>query len=339
MHASLDSLFDQYGTLLVFVNVLLVQLGLPIPAVPGLIIAGGLIATGQLDPVLVIAAAVLASTLADYGWYLAGRRLGYAVLVNLCRLSLSPDRCARQARIKYERWGASLLLFGKFVPGAALLAPPLAGILHMPCHRFLMYAGMGGLLWSGSFITLGYALDVRADRVVSAFTSAGAYAIPAAAAVLASYLLLRLARHRHVLRLLDATSISAEQAQLLLAAPTGALLIDVRSALARELDGRQLPGALVVDADRLDRVVGAVPRETQLLIFCACPNEAASASATRRLRHLGYLRVSPLKDGIDGWAGAGFPVLSLDSGAAHPGSFPSARAGSADPFRRPCPGP
>ncbi len=307
--AGMSGLLSEYGTLLVFVNVLLVQLGLPIPAVPGLIIAGGLIAAGKLDPVLVMAAAVAASTLADYSWYLTGRRLGYPVLVMLCRLCLSPDLCVRQAETHYRRCGVSLLLFAKFMPGAAMFAPPLAGVLRMPRHLFLLYAGMGGSLWAGSYLALGYALDVQAHLVMTALERYGAYPALVAAAALATCVLVRLVQRRRSVTMFEAR-MEAAQVQQLLSAPHGAVLIDVRSALVRELDGRQLPGALVIGVNEVDESVRAIPKQSHLVIFCACPNEASSAHVAMRLRRRGYQHVCPLKDGIAGWAGAGLPVLA-----------------------------
>jgi len=41
-------LLAQYGLLLVFANVLLAQLGVPLPAVPMLIVAGALVTQGDL---------------------------------------------------------------------------------------------------------------------------------------------------------------------------------------------------------------------------------------------------------------------------------------------------
>ncbi|MBT9520682.1 MAG: hypothetical protein IV101_07275, partial [Dechloromonas sp.] len=53
----------------VFLNVLLQQIGLPVPAVPTLLLAGSLIVgSGQFASVL--AAAIVASVLADWVWYL-----------------------------------------------------------------------------------------------------------------------------------------------------------------------------------------------------------------------------------------------------------------------------
>jgi membrane protein DedA with SNARE-associated domain/rhodanese-related sulfurtransferase len=303
-------LLNEYGTLLVFVNVLLVQLGLPVPAVPGLVIAGGLAAAGRLDPFLVVAAAVIASALADYVWYLAGRRLGYTVLTLLCRLSMSPVLCVRKVEMKYEQWGPGVLVCAKFIPGAATIAPPLAGVLHMPPQVFLLYASMGALLWAGTFVALGYALDVHADIVITALENYSAYVI-LAAGVVSSIMLLRSARCRHLLNTVDVTRISAEQVQKLLLTRADAVLIDVRSPFVRDFDGRQLPGARVFDVSELEKAIRSVPKQSHLIIFCACPDERSSAQVAKELRNLGYMHLSILKDGIDGWAQAGLPVLTL----------------------------
>src|SRR6187549_2018437 len=85
-----------YGIAVVFLNVFLEQIGAPIPAVPTLIVAGALSRNGQLSSTETIIAAVAGSLLADYIWFLLGRRYGYAVLRTLCRVSLSPDTCVRE---------------------------------------------------------------------------------------------------------------------------------------------------------------------------------------------------------------------------------------------------
>ncbi|MDE2360120.1 MAG: sulfurtransferase, partial [Betaproteobacteria bacterium] len=94
-----------YGVPLVGLNVLLQQLGLPIPAVPTMMIAGALAVAGKLDFTQAFAISVAASLIADLAWFWAGRRYGYPVLRGLCRISLSPDTCVRQTEGIFERWG------------------------------------------------------------------------------------------------------------------------------------------------------------------------------------------------------------------------------------------
>lgn len=200
MAESMSSILNEYGILVLFANVLLVQLGLPIPAVPLLIVAGGLAAAGQLDPVLVILTAVIASTLADSCWYLAGRRMGHNIVLFLCRLTPSSEVWARQAEASYNRWGGRLLLLAKFIPGVSTIVPPIAGVVHMPCHVFLMYAGASGLLWVLTFVTLGYVLASQTHVVFALLADFGHYMAFALAAVFTTYLMYRLIQRKRRLR-------------------------------------------------------------------------------------------------------------------------------------------
>ena len=56
----MNHLITEYGLALVFANVLLEQLGLPIPAVPALVVAGALAAEGELSPFAVFGVAFVA---------------------------------------------------------------------------------------------------------------------------------------------------------------------------------------------------------------------------------------------------------------------------------------
>src|SRR5437764_12075670 len=101
----MNRLIGEYGLALVFANVLLEQLGLPIPAVPALIVAGALSAAGEFSPFAACGVAFVACMMGDAAWYLAGRRYGRRVMKLLCRVSLSPDSCVRQPAPRFERRG------------------------------------------------------------------------------------------------------------------------------------------------------------------------------------------------------------------------------------------
>jgi membrane protein DedA with SNARE-associated domain len=130
MTHDLVSLLGQYGLVVVFVNVLIEQLGFPVPALPTLVVAGALAIEGALSMPLLFAVALLACSLADIAWYIAGRRYGNRVMKLLCRISLTPD--------------VNALLIAKFVPGLATIAPPLAGATRIGWQRFLFFNTLGG---------------------------------------------------------------------------------------------------------------------------------------------------------------------------------------------------
>ncbi len=139
----------EYGLWLVFGNVLLTQLGAPVPAIPTLIVAGALAQQGYWHAALVVALATVAALIGDLPWYFAGRRYGYRVLNTLCRISMEPDSCVRQTEDVFARWGPPSLMFAKFVPGFATVAPPIAGALRLPLAPFLGYSAVGAGLWAG----------------------------------------------------------------------------------------------------------------------------------------------------------------------------------------------
>jgi membrane protein DedA with SNARE-associated domain len=122
----LSQTLQQDAVTIVFLNVLLQQLGLPVPAVPTLLLAGSLAATpGQLGKML--AAAILASVVADWIWYHAGKLFGYRLLSALCKLSMNPASCVSRTEAHVLRWGISSLVVAKFIPGVSTVAPPIAG--------------------------------------------------------------------------------------------------------------------------------------------------------------------------------------------------------------------
>ena len=76
--AALTQYVLTYGLPLVFVIVLLEQLGAPIPAIPVLGIAGALSMDRDFSAWQVLLVAIVASLIADTVWFLLGRARGIA---------------------------------------------------------------------------------------------------------------------------------------------------------------------------------------------------------------------------------------------------------------------
>src|SRR3954470_10397659 len=159
-------LIGEYGVALVFANVLLEQIGLPVPAIPTLIVAGALGAEGTLYAPAVFGAAFVASMLGDLAWYVGGRVYGKRVMKLLCRISISPDSCVSQTEAQFERWGTGLLVFSKFVPALSTIAPPLAGAARLGWVRFSFFNGIGVTLWAGAGIGAGLLLHTQIERLL-----------------------------------------------------------------------------------------------------------------------------------------------------------------------------
>lgn len=150
----INQLLQQDSNLLVFVNVLLQQLGLPVPSVPTMVLAASQ-SSGLMALATMLLAAVLASLVADWVWYAAGRRFGYRVLALLCKMSINPSSCVNQTEARFTKWGVWSLVFGKFIPGFATVAPPVAGALGMAPSSFFMASALGAGLWAGMALLAG----------------------------------------------------------------------------------------------------------------------------------------------------------------------------------------
>lgn len=301
-------LIAQYGLLLVFVNVLIEQAGVPLPAVPTMIVAGALASTERLPLAGVVAVAVLACLLADYAWYAAGRYFGGGVMRTLCRISLSPDSCVKQSELRFQRWRGGVLLLAKFVPGLSTVAPPLVGAMGLRAAPFVFFDGMGSLLWVGVAVSLGYVFSTQIDALLVTLANAGSVALMLIGSLLVLYIIMKWWQRHRLIRALRMARITVQELNDELNKGRNPAIVDVRSEAARMLDSRIIPGALLADVNSVDIIVNAVPLDAELVIYCTCPNEASAALVAKALMSRGYKRVRPLLGGLDAWDEAGYPV-------------------------------
>jgi membrane protein DedA with SNARE-associated domain len=258
----------RHGTGFVFANVLLEQLGLPLPAVPTLVVAGALAADGRLSFGKLLLAAFLATVLADALWFLLGRSYGQRVLKTLCRISLSPDTCVRQTEGVFEKYGLASLLFAKFVPGYSTVAPPLAGAAGASLPRFLLYTSGGTLLWAGAALGLGAAFHGAVDRVLTGLSDLGGWAFVVLAGGLLLYVLVKWHQRRRFYKFLRMARIRVDDLRRLMDEGQAPVVVDVRSTVARQRDPRRIPGAHTIDLDDLDAHVAALPADREIVLYC-----------------------------------------------------------------------
>jgi membrane protein DedA with SNARE-associated domain/rhodanese-related sulfurtransferase len=311
------ALMAQYGVLLVFLNVLVTQLGAPVPAVPTLVVAGSLAAAGG-PPVLAgtMAAVVAGCLLGDSFWYVAGRRYGAGVMRLLCRISLSPDSCVQRSELRFQRWRGQVLLVAKFVPGLSTVGSSLVGAMRLRWPVFVLFDGLGSLLWAALWTGLGYAFATSVDHVLSTIASAGTMAIQLLLALLALYVLARWWQRRRLLHTLRMARITVDELHQAMRAERAPVVVDVRPEATRQLDTRVVPGALLVDAQGIDRTVHDIPFDRELVLYCNCPNEVSAARVAKVLIAQGYRRVRPLLGGLEAWDAAGYGVEHVPGAAA-----------------------
>jgi membrane protein DedA with SNARE-associated domain/rhodanese-related sulfurtransferase len=305
------------GLGVVFVNVLCDQLGLPLPAVPTLVVAGALAADGRLPWVSLYALGVLACLIGDGVWYVAGRVFGGRVMKLLCRISLTPDTCVNDTQSSFERWGARVLIVAKFIPGLAMVAPPLAGATRMGPARFAAYSTLGALLWVGTALLGGVLLKPQIERLLPHIAALGGAAVGVLLVLLALYILYKWWQRYRFYTALNMARISVAELYESMKDPAAPpVVLDVRSSTAQALELRRIPGALHVPVQEVGAQLGKLPRDRDIILYCTCPNEASAAQAARVLMRNGYRRVRPLFGGLDAWIAAGYAIEEIPPATA-----------------------
>lgn len=265
----MTGLLAQHGLTLVFLNVLVTQLGVPLPSVPLLVVAGAFVAQGEISPAALAAAVVTASLIGDTAWYLGGRRYGYRVLRSLCRIAIEPDTCVKQTETIFERWGAPSLMIAKYVPGFSTIAPPLAGAMRVGFPRFLVYSAVAAILWAGLPVALGLAFHGEVERALAWLEGMGSGAVAIIGALVLLYVSAKVLERFLLIRLLRMVRIDVDELKARLGGADPPLVLDARSPAARRLDPRKIPGAVAVDIEAPELAVVEVPPGRDVVVYCS----------------------------------------------------------------------
>jgi membrane protein DedA with SNARE-associated domain/rhodanese-related sulfurtransferase len=301
-----------YGGAVVFINVLLTRLGVPIPAVPVLLFAGSAIASGTLSFWPVLGAAVLGALMGDGAWFTAGRLYGRRLIAALGRISPAVDSSVDRARALFERFGVPLVSISKFVPGLALITPPLMGTTAVDARIYAAWDFAGVLTWAAFWLLGGAAAERQLHMLLEFVRARGGTVIDVLLVTALVYLAFRLQQRRlDRRRFADAASPATAWARI------GGLrrvvppkLLDARpQALSLEAP-RRIPGALALDPHSPEQIDGALQTH-DMVIYCICPDSATASEITQRMRRNGYTRIRALRGGLDAWQRRGFPVEPL----------------------------
>ncbi|MFM0735026.1 VTT domain-containing protein [Paraburkholderia sediminicola] len=308
-----SSAVSTWGGAVVFLNVLLTRLGLPIPAVPILLFAGSAIAAGTLSFWPVLFAAVLGALIGDGTWFAAGRIYGRKLIAALGRISPAVDSRVDKARSLFERFGVPLVAISKFVPGLGLITPPLMGTTVVDARIYAMWDLAGALAWATFWLLGGAAVERQLHMLLAFVKARGGTVIDILLAAALAYLVYHLLqRRRERRRSAHAASANPSQATTSggwrgIAPPK---VLDARPTPSVEGALHPIPGALTFDPRSPEQTDGALLVYDRV-IYCICPDSATAVEITQRMRLNGYTRIRALRGGLDAWQRRGFPVEPL----------------------------
>jgi membrane protein DedA with SNARE-associated domain/rhodanese-related sulfurtransferase len=279
------------------------QGGLPVPAYPPIIITSALAFDAQESVLPILIVATLASLISDFLWFQGGRRFGAALLRLMCKLSLSPDSCVGQTRQIYARWGAPSLIAAKFIPGFAALATTLAGQSGTSTRRFVFFDGIGAALWTSGAVALGIIFHSAVNEVLEELESLGRYALVVLIGALLAFAASKWWKRRQFMQVNRMERISIDELKALIDGGSPPAILDVRPP-----EQRQHYGWIAGDQPAHDAMDLPIATNTEVVVYCDCPNEASAAVFARKLKAQGFVRVRPLAGGLEAWRAKGYPV-------------------------------
>jgi membrane protein DedA with SNARE-associated domain/rhodanese-related sulfurtransferase len=298
---------EHHGLLLLFLSVFIARLGLPLPVIPVLMTAGALAGRNIEQLAEIILVSFGASFAAELGLYWVGLRYGQRFLGRLCKISFSPDFCVRQTETVFTKLGPWSLVFAKFLPGLSLISVAMAGIVRMSVLTFFLLNGLGGLIFVTMFVAFGVIFQQAIASVLATLKELGIFGILAIVAALALYSIFKWWRRSLFIRQLRMDRITVPELLELIETGKELVILDVRPRDVRAQDGI-IPGAISAHPEDIDPVIKSYSLDTEIIVYCACPNEASAATAAKHLKRAGFKKIRPLLGGIEAWVQAGHPV-------------------------------
>lgn len=289
----------QSTEVLVFLNVLLQQLGAPVPAVPTLIVSASL--SGDARGILVLAViATGASLLADWAWYVAGRLYGYKVLATLCRLSINPESCVSQTESRFRLWGPWSLVLAKFIPGFSTVAPPIAGAVRMPLLSFTLASALGAFLWAMAALLTGWLFEDEVNWLVNALRDNLLTVLVLSGLAFSGWLIWKISRRLAFQARLRMPKIQVDEVYEMIKRGDSTLrLIDLRPRLIQEDD--PLRGWVHATPDTVVEMAQEWDQLDVLVTMCACPDDVSASHAADQLRQAGFHYAKALHGGFEAW--------------------------------------
>ncbi len=257
-----------HGSAVIFFWNLLAHFGLPIPVVPLMLAVGALAALGYLpvaNSFLVIFASAM---IGDIILFLIARGRGKKFLGVFCRVTIDPDSCVRKTRLLLLRYGAPFLLFGNFVPWINSITAPLAGSSRMTLPVFVLFDGLGVLLWMVVYFFLGYYFGEKVEEHSQSMLAALRWIGILVLIFVVAFAVWKIVQRRRFLRQLALDRITPEELKEKLDSGAEVVIFDLRDPDEFIDEPRTLPGAVSIPFEQLRRDPRDIPRDREIVLTC-----------------------------------------------------------------------
>ena len=193
---ALSSPLQHFGVWAIALLIMLEDFGIPVPG-ETILIAGAIYAgAGRLNVVGVGLAAFIAAIIGDNIGFAIGHFGGRALALRWGKYVFLTEERLDKAERFFDRRGAIVITFARFVEGLRQANGIIAGITGMHWLRFLIFNAIGAALWVGTWVSIGYFAGNHITTIYHYITVYSYYVLIALAILLAGYFAWRLRRRR-----------------------------------------------------------------------------------------------------------------------------------------------
>ena len=264
------SMMARHGYALTFALLLGEAIGLPFPAAIALVAAGAAVASHTLWGPGVLLAALAALLTGDSGLFWLGRYSGWALLGFLCRVSMNPETCVLRSAESFYKRGRTTLVVAKFIPGVNTMAAPLAGSMKMRYSQFVRFDSAGALLYSLTYLLLGYVSRDFLTATLNSFHTAGRAMEVAIIAALVAYAAYRAATYHKYRKYNVVPRVQVEElvGRLQSEDAINVQVVDVRSHGYYDAGAERIIGSIRIEPNNLEEEIKNLPKDKDLYLYC-----------------------------------------------------------------------
>ncbi|HET7892524.1 MAG TPA: VTT domain-containing protein [Candidatus Sulfotelmatobacter sp.] len=258
------------GYALTFALLFAEALGLPFPAAIALVAAGAGVASHTLYGPGVLLAAMVALLVGDSAQFWLGRYSGWALLGFLCRLSMNPETCILRSAESFYKRGKLTLVVAKFIPGINTMAAPLAGSMKMRFGQFLRLDFLGALLYTMTYLLVGYISRDFLAATLRGFHAAGRVMeiiLITALVVYAIYRTIQFRKYKKY-RIMPRIQVQELAARLASDQANRVLIVDVRSHGYYDAGAERIAGSIRIEPNNLDEEIKNLPKDKDIYLYC-----------------------------------------------------------------------
>ena len=149
----------------IFIMTLIESTFVPIPAEVTMIPAGYLVQQGHMNFWSVLSASVAGTVIGSYVNYWIAKHYGRTLFRKYGKYFMMTPQKLKKLEHFYSQHGSLSTFVGRLLPGLRHYISFPAGLAKMHLGRFCLYTALGGAIWMGILLGIGYKIGDNEDMV------------------------------------------------------------------------------------------------------------------------------------------------------------------------------